>query len=137
MSIGSGGVMEPTKVAPGTVLTAVRERAMERERALPSIPGMGELPPQSPVHWRQPWSVGTQAQDHQLVAQSQVSQKASCGRSSARLQPDEVGHSTNESCGRGFRETSWKPSVFGWMRFLPTTPPAFSDHPNQVCPNRV
>ena len=109
----------------------------QAQPGFPSIPSMGEPCPQSPIHWRQPWSVGTQAQDHQLVTQSQVSQKASCGRNSARLQADGAGHSANESCGGGFRETSWKPSVFGWMRFLPTTPPAFSDHPNQVCPNRV
>jgi hypothetical protein len=39
--------------------------------------------------------------------------RASCGGNSARLQPDGAGHSANELYGRGFRETSWKPSVFG------------------------
>jgi len=38
---------------------------------------------------------------------------ASCGGNSARLQQDGRGHSANESCGRGFLETSWKPGDFG------------------------
>jgi len=41
----------------------------------PPIPGMREPSPQGTVHWRETWSVGTPAQDQQLMAQSQVFQE--------------------------------------------------------------
>ncbi len=47
----------------------------EAEPGFPTIPDLGEPRPQSAVDWSQPRTVGTPAQDQQLVAQSQVLQQ--------------------------------------------------------------